>query len=424
MLKVKNKIGAFGNVLVKFASAQVISNFLRLISGFLVVRLLEPSIYGQYTGVGVYLGYILLGQGGIINGLGRELPFELGKGNDKFSRQLASSVFTLTIFVGFIASIIFISLSIYYFIANNILAGWIYLSYSILGMLYLLNSQFLPVLYRTNNDFNSLSKQNLLFGFGNLVTVLLVYFFSIYGLMIRGILLSTFQFYLLFSNKPYELDFKIEFKDLKRLFKTGLPIFSVGYVNTLWSTIINSILFSFGGAVAFGLYALSTIVENTLKVIPTSFSGVIYPRMSIMYGKGMGIQEIIKSNIKPLFFQFIVMLIISLIGYYLLPIFVPIFLPNYIEGIEAAQWMLFVPVVLSFGAVNHIYNVTKKQFWYFISLFSGVLIGTIYILISHKIYGFSLVIFPQGLLLGKLIQQILSILLIRKLIYDERKKFK
>ena len=82
MLKVKNKIGTFGNVLVKFASAQVISNFLRLISGFLVVRLLEPSIYGLYTGVGVYLGYILLGQGGIINGLGRELPFELGKGND------------------------------------------------------------------------------------------------------------------------------------------------------------------------------------------------------------------------------------------------------------------------------------------------------------------------------------------------------
>ena len=118
------------------------------------------------------------------------------------------------------------------------------------------------------------------------------------------------------------------------------------------------------------------------------------------------------------------MLMISLIGYYLLPIFVPIFLPNYIEGIEAAQWMLFVPVVLSFGAVNHIYNVTKKQFWYFISLFSGVLIGTLYILISYKIYGFSLVIFPQGLLLGKLIQQILSILFIRKLIYDERKEFK
>ena len=82
MLKLKNKIGTFGEVLIKFASAQVISNFLRLISGLLVVRLLDPSLYGQYTGVGVFLGYILLGHGGIINGLGRELPFELGKGND------------------------------------------------------------------------------------------------------------------------------------------------------------------------------------------------------------------------------------------------------------------------------------------------------------------------------------------------------
>ena len=195
-------------------------------------------------------------------------------------------------------------------------------------------------------------------------------------------------------------------------------------MNVLWSTIINSILFSFGGAIAFGLYALSTIVENTLKVIPTSFGGVIYPRMSIMYGKGLGIQEIIKSNIKPLFFQFTVMLMISSIGSYLLPIFVPIFLPKYIEGIEAAQWMIFVPVVLSFGAVNHIYNVTKKQFWYFISLISGILIGTIYIFVTYQKHGFSLVIFPQGLLLGKLIQQTLSILFIRKLIYDERKNLK
>jgi O-antigen/teichoic acid export membrane protein len=74
---------SFCKVLTRFASAQTVSTFLRLISGLLVVRLIEPEIYGQYTGVGVFLGYLLLGQGGLINGLSRELPFELGRKNDE-----------------------------------------------------------------------------------------------------------------------------------------------------------------------------------------------------------------------------------------------------------------------------------------------------------------------------------------------------
>jgi len=58
-----------------------------MLSGFLVVSLIDPELYGQFTGIGVYTGYILLGHGGIINGLGRELPYELGRGNDNYARE-------------------------------------------------------------------------------------------------------------------------------------------------------------------------------------------------------------------------------------------------------------------------------------------------------------------------------------------------
>lgn len=421
-MKIKINLSQFGKVLINFATSQLISNFLKLISGFLVVRLMDPAQYGQYTGIGVYLGYVMLGQGGIINGLSREIPFELGKGNDEYAKKLASSVNVLVFFIGTLVFFTFFIVGVISIFNSKWLNSIIYFSYAISGFFYLYNNQFLSTLYRTNKDFNSLSRQNIKFGIGNLLTVLLVYFFGIYGLIVRGVTLAIYQFLLLYKNKPYKLELKAELIHFKTLFKTGLPIFIVGYVNPLWSTVINNMIFAFGGALSFGLYSLSTIVEGTLKVIPTSFGGVIYPRMSIMYGEGKSVSEIVKANIKPLIFQFGFMLLVAVAGCLLLPVIVPYILPKYVEGIRAAQWMMFIPVALSFGSINHIYNVTKKQQLYFVSLITGVIVGTAYIFIKYTISGFDLVIFPQGLLLGKIIQQLLSIFFIRFLYGNEKKR--
>lgn len=419
-LYTKYKFGNFGKTLISFASSQIISQFLRVTSGFLVVSFIDPKLYGQFTGIGVFLGYILLGHGGIINGLSRELPYELGRGNNEYARQMASSVFALSILLSLLASLAFFIFALLYFIKGDNLTSLIFLSYVIIGGLFLLNSQYLPTLYRTNKDFNSLSKQNILVGLGNLLSVLLVYYFSIYGLVARGVLLSIYQFTLLFSNKPYKVNLKYHLSHFKKLFKTGLPIFMVGQINPLWSTIVNNLIFSIGGPVNYGLYALSTIVQSTIGVIPVSFSGVIYPRMSIMLGEGKTIRHIIKSNIKPLYFQCGIMLLIATIGAILLPIVIPEILPKYTQGIEAAQWMLFVPVMQSFGSINNIYNVVKKQKWYFISLVFGAFVGSAYIFICITYYGFDLVIFPQGLLTGKFLQQSLSLLFITILLKNER----
>jgi len=405
-------IGDFGKVLIRFASAQVITNFLGMLAGFLVVSQLEPSLYGQFTGVGVYMGYILLGHGGILNGLNRELPYELGRGNDGYARELASSTFVLTTLICSVASLTFLVCSLFQFYQGNVLTGFIYLSYVVIGGLYLMNKQFLLFLYRTNNDFDSLSKINIYIGIGNLLSVVLVYFFHIYGLFIRGVFLAVLEFALLMKNKPYHLSFHAQRDHFKKLFKTGFPIFLVGHVNPIWATIMNNLIFGIGGAVNYGLYALSNIVQGAVGVVPNAFSQVIYPRMTIMLGEGKSVRSILKANLKPLYFQFSVMISIAIIGALLLPVIIPWLLPKYVGGIVAAQWMLFVPAAQSFGALNNIYNVVKKQKWYFVSLLVGALVGSLYVWLMFHYRGFELVTFPKGLLLGTVVQQILSISLL------------
>ncbi|MDP4277264.1 MAG: oligosaccharide flippase family protein [Bacteroidota bacterium] len=415
----KLRIGDFGKVLIRFSSAQIVTNFLGMLAGFLVVRILEPSLYGQFTGVGVYMGYILLGHFGILNGLNRELPYELGRKNDDYAKKLASSSFVLTSLLCGIAALVFLVFSLIHFSRGETLTGFIYLSYVLIGGLYLFNKQFLTSLYRTNNDFDSLAKQNVYVGIGNLVSVVLVYLFHMYGLLLRGVFLALLEFYLLMKHKPYQLSFKYKIDHLKKLFRTGFPIFLVGQVNSIWVTVMNTLIFNIGGALNFGLYALCNIIQGMMGVIPASFGQVIYPRMSIMLGEGKSVRYILKTNIKPLFFQFGLMLSVAIIGALLIQPVISWLLPKYINGVEAARWMLFVPAAQSFGALNNIYNVIKKQTWYFVSLVTGALVGSVYVYLTYRVRGFELAIFPKGLLLGTIVQQVMSLLFLRTLKNDD-----
>lgn len=417
-MRIRNtfKLGEFGSALFHFGSAQLVSNILRIFAGFIVVRLLEPKLYGEFTGVGVYMGYVLLGHGGVLNGLSREMPYEFGKKNDQYAKELASSAFSLSVILSSLTIIGFLVIGLYQLSLDKILIGVIYLSYSIIGGLRLLNTQFLPRLYFRNKDFNNLSKQNLKIGIGNFLTVILVYFWGIYGLIFRTIIVATYQFALLFHNKPFKLQFIYKIKHLKKLFKTGFPIFFVGQINPLWTTVLNNIVFLVGGPQNMGLYALSLIVQNGLNIIPSAFSSVIYPRMTMMLSEGVETKLILKKNFLPMVFQFVITLFIVSIAVLILPPLIRHFLPKYSDGIKAAQWMLFVPLVESFNAFNNIYNVIKKQFWFFVSLAFGALIGSFFVYYQLHFKGFSLEIFPQGLLIGTAIQQLLSLWFIKLMV--------
>ena len=409
MLK-KLNLGDFGKVLVRFASAQVLFNVLRLIAGFLVIRIIAPEIFGLFSGVGIFLGYIMLGHLGTLNGLGRELPYQLGKGDHEKVEDYANTGYWISLFIGTISFFIFSFLAI----KNHINQGefnltLVYISYSIIGFFHIMNNAYLPVLYRTNNDFDKLSKINITSALINIMTVLLVYYYAFYGLLLRAVILIIVRFLLLYYYRPIKFRPRIDLNSFKTLLKVGIPIYIVGQVGPISSTIQKNILFSVGGALQFGYYALVGIISGAIGVIPASFSQVVYPRMAIQHGKGLGKKEILSQVKKPTIFQFSLLLVIAIIGAILLPYVIPVLLPKYINGIEAAQWAFFIPVVKSLGLANNYFNVVKKQKYYLISLVIGAVISISYILLMLNFKDFNLVYFPQGVIFGSIIQMLLSL---------------
>jgi len=399
----------FHKVLAKFTSSQVVSNLLRLISGLLVVRYVSPALYGQYTGIGVYLGYVAIGQLGVVNGLGRELPYQLGKGSNRYADSLASSAFAFTIFVSAIAFILFFVVGVRHYILSEYRSALLFLSYGLLAFFRILNFHFLPVLYRTTKDFDRLSRINLIFSLFVLLTVLLVYIFGFKGLVIRGVFLALLQFTLMFTAKPIKLTLTYSKEHIYKLFTVGAPIFLVGYITPLWFTLTYSLVFDMAGALQFGLFAIGTITLNVIKAIPDSVGGVIYPRMSMQYGRGMSYSQVLSDNLKPVVVLVLTLVLIGTSVYFLLPLVVPSVLPDYIGGIRAAQFMSFLPAIMAMGGLNHIYNVVQKQKYYAIALILGALFGLGSFLLLGKFYRFDLVHIPISFLIGTFVQQTISL---------------
>ena len=190
---------------MKFAGSQVLYNGLRMIAGFLVVRMIIPEIHGAFSGVSVFMGYILLGHIGILNGLGRDIPYELGKKNKELVDKLAALGLWISYLIGILAACIF-----GFFLIRKGINGTeqdilIYATFTVISFFYLITKAYLPVLFRTNNEFNKLSKINIALALINIASVALVWQFGLFGLCLRAIILIIIEFGLLFHYRPIKI---------------------------------------------------------------------------------------------------------------------------------------------------------------------------------------------------------------------------
>ena len=75
----------------KYFSSTLISSLIGLASGFVTYRFIEPSLLGIWSYFVVYEVYGNVSRLGVINGLGRELPYLLGRNEKEKALDLSST---------------------------------------------------------------------------------------------------------------------------------------------------------------------------------------------------------------------------------------------------------------------------------------------------------------------------------------------
>jgi len=284
------------------AGGNLVAMALRMVGGVLIGRLVAPATLGLFTGIGLVLGYAPALQLGVLNGLNRELPFFVGKGDLQRVKELASAAQAWALVVGGAVCLALIGVAGWQLAHNEMwkAAGWF--TNGILALFLFYSTYYLQMTYRSAHDFARLAFANVVETSVGLVLLVLVAFLSFYGLCIRLVLVSATSALILYRWRPVRVGPKWNIRDLKHLLIIGAPIFGVGQVYSWWGGVINSTLvLKFAGTKGMGLYAMVLIATASLDLIPQAVSQVVYPRMAEQYGRSSSVRELVTIARRPMF---------------------------------------------------------------------------------------------------------------------------
>jgi O-antigen/teichoic acid export membrane protein len=380
----------------------LISTVIRMFSGFLTARCVEPSVMGLFNGIGLVQGYVPFLQLGVLNGLNRELPYYVGKGDHERVRQLAAAAQAWALMLGVGVAATLTGVSAWQAAHGHwmLAAGWLANAATCFFLFYC--TYYLEITFRTRSDFARLALINVVMSVTSLALVAVIWWLSFYGLCVRAALVGAVQFALLWAWRPVKVSPALRREPLLHLLKIGAPIFAVGQVYAYWGTLEATLMLYYCGTRGLGLYSVAAMASTTVLMLPLALSQVLYPQMAEQYGRTADLRVIVKSALRPMLAALLVMSVLTAIGWFLVPPVVGILLPKYVDGVPAVQWSILMAPVMCLQPINNVFNVVKRQDLFALAIAVGM--ATYYASLRWLLRGGpELVIFPQAMLAGKVV---------------------
>lgn len=380
----------------------IVASALQMIGGFLTARLTQPSVLGLFNGICLVQGYALFLLLGINNGLNRELPYYVGKGDHTRVRELAAAAQAWALTLGAFVSAALLGVAVWKLAEHQwaLAAGWATNAVTVFFLFY--GTCYLHVTYRTRGDFGRLALIAVVQSGVALALVALVWWLAFYGLCLRAVLAGVVQLALLWYWRPIKVFPAWNVKHLLHLLKIGAPIFAVGQIYAWWITLDSTLVLYRFGARGLGLYSLAIMAGTTFQLLPDALGGVLYPQMAEHYGRSGDVRALVKSAVRPMALTLLVMVPLLVPAWFLVPPLIRWLLPNYVDAVPAVQWSLFVPVAMCLAPVNNVFNVVKRQEIYMTAIVGGM--GTYYLVLRALLsYSVDMVAFPKAMLVGRIV---------------------
>ncbi|MEN3044536.1 MAG: lipopolysaccharide biosynthesis protein [Candidatus Hydrothermales bacterium] len=256
------------------AASNVFSIVLTALGTLFVAKILEPDGYGGYSAYKLIISYIINLQLGVFQGLQREIPYVKALGEYKKLQSLLNSVFSFTIYVSIISIFIILIFSLN--------------SSPFFKKIFILTLPFVPLYFfkelfkfslKGLENFIGLSILNI---FDSVTVIFFAIIFSIFfkaeGAVLGFALSHLVLFFLaLFITKKIFLGIKLNFEDIKSLFKVGFPIFFIGVLNIFLFSIDRLFILGTYGRESFGIYVMALNFLNLISQVPVAFAVVLLP---------------------------------------------------------------------------------------------------------------------------------------------------
>ena len=320
-------------ILTVFASANMIAMVLSGIGGILQARWVRPEVLGEFHKYGILTSYLALGLVIVQDGLCRQYPYLIGRGDTDGARKVASVAKTWYVIVAGISVLLFLVLSMNSLLRGDCRAavGW---GVQIIASVAASYGVFLQTIYRRSLEFRRLSYNGLISSLVGFASLLWVRFFGYFGLAVKT--LSTVAIRLALDAKyiPVRIRMGWDQRCFLNLVKISVPLSIEGYIRTSFSTAtFGYFVLKFCGQEDLGLFGVAAAFEGFAMVFVSSLTQFFDVKMANSFGRQNSLSESVKQLIRPTFFGFVVSIACAIVLCVLIGPFIRLMVPNYVGAI-------------------------------------------------------------------------------------------
>ena len=361
---VTNRIKQY-STLSNFVSSSVLVSIIGLLSGFISYRFIEPQLIGIWATITVFEVYATIIRFGIPNGMCRELPYELGRGKIAQANCLASTTLAYSIFSSFIALLILPLVFLVPYLNITEKKQLICIGVLIIRILIDPYSTYLSGTFRTNDQFDKLSRIQYIQATIRLASVTFIILWGFYGLLLRETIIPISNSVQLHLARPFKLRPKFNWIVFKRLFSIGFPIFIVSYTTLAIETLPRLFLIKLGNSYELGIFSPVVILINTAKLIPSAISGYLYPKLAYSWGQEADLLKLWTKTKMIFLVSLIVSFVISLLVFFGIDLIIQL-LPKYVASVPYIKIGCLSILFIAFQLNNTLLIVLKK--WRYLAI--------------------------------------------------------
>ncbi len=366
--------------LITFTLSSVALMGATMVSNLAVIRWLLPEETGIWQTLVLAQSYFAFAQLGFFNGLNREYPFWIGRGDPGKARTLAAAAQLQAIVCALLALVAF-SVALLFTDSDKWMKGLLTMGVVTASGFY---REYLAATYRTTRAFADLARIYWIHAALLLGTVPLVYWLHFDGLCIRLAVLGLAVVFLMHRRRPVRVRPGWNRPSVKTLLSAGAPLLALSYLVTFSNGFDRLILLAEVGVVAVGLFAPALAIKNAMNALPAAVNQYISPRLSQRLGAMDDPKSLWGTSWRATGATCLAMVPVVVIGWFLLPPLISTFFPRYEASILPAQLMLASGLFTGLGAGTAVLGSLKAWtalcvlnvstlalLWFFPSLFAS-----------------------------------------------------
>jgi O-antigen/teichoic acid export membrane protein len=359
---------------VGFGGSTFLLQASRVGSGLIVAAMLGPVTWGTWYVLNLIIAYGSLTHLGALNGMNREVPAALGRGDGEGANALRHSALGVTLVGTGTAS----ALLLFTFVAT--MPGFVAVTDITLMLILLWAHQafdYVSVSLKSTTRFVALSKLQT-------VSSLIHPFLTIGGaaaLGLHGFILGqviAFGLVCLIAWRAVGVEFsaRLDPRRARSLVRIGFPIMLVGLVYALFTTVDRWVVTAFLGTESLGHYSLAIMAFGAVGLLPQVVAQQYYPRVAHAWAArgDTGELRLLAARIRNM--TLLTSVPVTAILILVLPPAVLAFLPAYSPGIPALLITVFVPIVGAFGqGYGGVLHMLDRQVWLLFAIIAAAAVN-------------------------------------------------